>query len=219
MSVMSTIHFLECSNPECTFRFPLDLSQFKGLICPRCGAALIDSSSQTDQWEPRWTPRSNLDFVGVLDNIRSAHNVGSIFRTAEGVGMNRLYLCGLSPSPKANSAVAKAALGAENRLDWSEETNTPRLVVKLKENGYKIIVLEALPQAENIFSLNEEQVKKKNKIALIVGNEPAGVDPAVIALADQILFIPMAGIKSSLNVSVAFGITAYTLLSKIEAFS
>lgn len=215
---MSTIHFLECSNPDCAFRFPLDLSQFKGLICPRCGAALIDSSSQTDQWEPRWNPRSNLDFVGVLDNVRSAHNVGSIFRTAEGVGMNRIYLCGLSPSPKDNSAVTKAALGAENRLEWSEEANAPRLVARLKDEGYQILVLEALPQAENVFSLNEAELKKNNKIALIAGNEPAGVDPAVIALADKILFIPMDGMKSSLNVSVAFGITAYTLLSKIEAF-
>ena len=215
---MNTIHFLECSNPDCAFRFPLDLSQFKGLICPRCGAALIDSASQSDQWDPRWAAPSNLDFVGVLDNIRSAHNVGSIFRTAEGVGMSHLYLCGLSPSPKVNSAVAKAALGAENRLDWSEEANAPRLLRQLKADGYHIIVLEALPQAENVFSLNESLLKKNNKIALVAGNEPAGVDPAVIALADQILFIPMAGVKSSLNVSVAFGITAYTLLSKIEAF-
>ena len=215
---MSTIHFLECNNPDCAFRFPLDLSQYKGFICPRCGAALIDSSSQSDQWEPRWTPRSNFDFVGVLDNVRSAHNVGSIFRTAEGVGMSRLYLCGLSPSPKDNSAVTKAALGAENRLKWSEEANAPRLVARLKSDGYQIIVLEALPQAENVFSMNDSLFKKNNKIALIAGNEPAGVDPAVIALADQILFIPMAGVKSSLNVSVAFGITAYTLLSKIEAF-
>lgn len=216
---MNAFHFLECSNPDCAFRFPLDLSQFKGLICPRCGAALIDSSVQSNQWDPRWTPCSGLDFVGVLDNVRSAHNVGSIFRTAEGVGMSRLYLCGLSPSPKVNSAVTKAALGAENRLEWSEEANAPQLVTKLKADGYQVIVLEALPQSENIFSLpNEAFLKKINKIALVVGNEPAGVDPAVIALADQILFIPMAGMKSSLNVSVAFGITAYTLLSKIEAF-
>ena len=215
---MSTIHFLECSNSDCAFRFPLDLSQFKGLICPRCGSALIDSTTQSDQWDPRWAAPSDLDFVGVLDNVRSAHNVGSIFRTAEGVGMNHLYLCGLSPSPKANTAIAKASLGAENRLNWSEEANTPRLVSRLKADGYQILVLEALPQAENVFSMNESLFKKNNKIALIAGNEPAGVDPAVIALADQILFIPMAGVKSSLNVSVAFGITAYTLLSKIEAF-
>ena len=215
---MSTIHFLECSNPDCAFRFPLDLSQFKGLICPRCGAALIDSTSQADQWEPRWIPRSSLDFVGVLDNVRSAHNVGSIFRTAEGVGINHIYLCGLSPSPKANTALTKAALGAENRISWTEEANAPHLVARLKADGYQIIVLEALPQAGNVFALNESMFKKIDKIALVVGNEPAGVDPAVIALADQILFIPMAGMKSSLNVSVAFGITAYTLLSKIEAF-
>lgn len=216
---MNTIHFLECSNPTCAFRFPLDLSQFKGIICPRCGSALIDCFAQSDQWEPRWIAPSNLDFVGVLDNVRSAHNVGSIFRTAEGVGMSRLYLCGLSPSPKANAAVTKASLGAENRLEWSEEANAPRLVARLKADGYQIMVLEALPQAENVFSLTESQLKINDKIALVAGNEPAGVDPAVIALADQILFIPMAGMKSSLNVSVAFGITAYTLLSKIEAFS
>ncbi len=215
---MNTIYFLECSNPGCAFRFPLDLSQFKGLICPRCGSALINSSSQSDQWDPRWSPSSSIDFVGVLDNVRSAHNVGSILRTAEGVGMNHLYLCGLSPSPKSNSALTKASLGAENRLEWSEEANAPRLVARLKADGYQIIVLEALPQAENIFNLTEAPLKKNTKFALVAGNEPAGVDPAVIALADQIYFIPMAGMKSSLNVSVAFGITAYTLLSKIEAF-
>ena len=113
------LFFLECLNPGCGFRFPLDLSTFEGKICPRCGADLQKITPQTGQWQPKWNPVEGIQLFGVLDNIRSAHNVGSIFRTSEAAGVHHLYLCGLTPSPDTNTALSKAALGAEDRVaDW-----------------------------------------------------------------------------------------------------
>ena len=212
------IYFLECSNSTCGFRFPLDLYAFKGKVCPRCGADLQKVAPQMEQWQPRWEPSAAIEIIGVLDNIRSAHNVGSIMRTSEAVGVRRLYLCGLTPVPEGNSAVLKAALGSENRVGWSAHANAVQLIELLKKEGCQIIALECTPQAQNLFSAHHASLPPQN-VALVVGNEPAGVDPGVLALADQTLYIPMAGQKSSINVSVAFGVAVYGLLSSWSAFS
>jgi len=211
------LFFLECLNPKCGFRFPLDLSTFEGKICPRCGASLQKVAAHIDQWQPKWNPAAEIQLFGVLDNIRSAHNVGSIFRTSEASGIRHLYLCGLTPAPESNSALAKAALGAENRVGWSSHTNAVRLINQLKDEGCQIIALECTPQAENLFAPLETNLPPE-KVVLVVGNEPAGVDPGVLALADRTLYIPMAGQKTSINVSVAFGVAAYGLLSAWSAF-
>lgn len=211
------LFFHECLNPACGFRFPLDLSVFEGRICPRCGAELQKIAPQTEQWQPKWNPNSAIQFFGVLDNIRSAHNVGSIFRTSEAAGINHLYLCGLTPSPESNSALLKAALGAEARVGWSAHTNAVQVIAQLKTAGCQIIALECTPQAENLFALPEAH-NPPGKVAIVVGNEPAGVDPGILALADRTLFIPMAGQKTSINVSVAFGVATYGLLSSWQQF-
>lgn len=211
-------YFLECLNPLCGFRFPLDLSTFEGRICPRCGAELQKITPQIEQWQPKWNSNAATLFIGVLDNIRSAHNVGSIFRTSEAASVVHLYLCGLTPSPRSNSALSKAALGAEERVAWSEHTNAVQVVTLLKSEGCQIIALECTPQAENLFAPREAH-NPPGKVALVVGNEPAGVDPEILALADQTLYIPMAGQKTSLNVSVAYGVAVYGLLSSWSAFS
>jgi len=123
-----------------------------------------------------------------------------------------LYLCGLTPSPEKNNALSKSALGAEERVAWSEHTNAVRVIEQLKNEGYQVIALECLEEAENLFSLQQTS-KPPAKVALVVGSEPAGVDPGILAIADQTLYIPMAGQKTSLNVAVAFGVAVYSLMS------
>ena len=208
----SQLFFLECLNPDCGFRFPLDLSKFEGKVCPLCGAELQKVVPQIGQWQPKWSSPADIHFVGVLDNIRSVHNVGSIFRTSESAGLCQLYLCGLTPSPEKNNALSKSALGAEERVAWSAHTNAVRVIEQLKNEGYQVIALECLEEAENLFSLQQTS-KPPAKVALVVGSEPAGVDPGILAIADQTLYIPMAGQKTSLNVAVAFGIAVYSLMS------
>jgi len=212
------LFFLECLNPGCGFRFPLDLSTFEGKICPRCGADLQKITPQTGQWQPKWNPVEGIQLFGVLDNIRSAHNVGSIFRTSEAAGVHHLYLCGLTPSPDTNTALSKAALGAEDRVAWSAHLNAVQIITHLKSEGCQIIALECTPQAENLFALPAAPTPP-GKAAVVVGNEPAGVDPGILALADRTLYIPMAGHKTSINVSVAYGVAIYALLSAWSAFS
>ena len=214
----SQLFFLECANPDCGFRFPLDLSKFEGKICPLCGADLQKVVPQIGQWQSKWRSPADLHFVGVLDNIRSAHNVGSMFRTSEAAGIHQLYLCGLTPSPEKNSALSKSALGAEERVAWSAHTNSVHVIEQLMNEGYQIIVLECLERAENLFAPLQTG-NPPAKVALVVGNEPAGVDPGILVLADRTLYVPMAGQKTSLNVAVAFGIAAYGLMSSWSFFS
>ena len=203
--------FVECRNPSCGFRFPLDLSEHQGKFCPRCAGKLGIAVPQIDQHQPAPLSTTGFCIEVVLDNIRSAHNVGSIFRTAEAVGVDHLYLCGLTPNPKQNPALAKASLGAELRVGWSAENNAVNLVARRKQEGSLIIALESTPTALNIFSAGKHL--HPCRIILILGSEPAGVDPGLLALSDHTFYIPMSGKKSSLNVSVAFGIAAYTLLT------
>ncbi len=206
------VSFLECTNPDCRFRFPLDLSIYEGKFCPRCGANLGTITPQIDQWQPGWEPNFDVRLVGVLDNIRSAQNVGSIFRTSEAVNLHHLYLCGLTPTPASNIALIKSSLGSEERVAWSVHNNAVQAVNNLKSEGWQIIALECHPQAQNLFSSQRSNIIPE-KVALVVGNEPAGIDPGVLELADQVLYIPMAGQKTSINVAVAYGVAVYGLIS------
>lgn len=143
----------------------------------------------------------------VLDNLRSGENVGSIFRTADAVGVSKIYLCGITPIPP-HLKIAKAALGAEKYVPYEHHKQMPRLLRKLKGEGLMLITLEQAKNAENIFSY---QFPKNKKIVLIVGNEIKGVNKKILSLADKIVEIPMRGRKESLNVAVATGIALYKL--------
>jgi len=143
----------------------------------------------------------------LLDNIRSAWNVGSILRSADGFGFEHAYFCGITPSPK-NEAVTKTSLGAENFVAWSEHKNAVELIQELKEDGWKIYALEETKKATDVRNL---KLSQKVKAVLILGSEVTGVDPDLLQLADEIVSIPMQGGKRSFNVSVAFAIAAYAL--------
>lgn len=153
--------------------------------------------------------------IVILDNIRSLHNVGSIFRTADAVGVEKLYLCGITPSPLdrlglVRGDVAKVSLGAENTVPYEVATSTSRLITNLKKQGYKIVALEQSPSSVPYYKLKALSYKL-DKVALVLGAEVEGVSPAVLKKCDAIIDIPMSGKKESLNVSVAFGIAAYGL--------
>ena len=146
-------------------------------------------------------------FVVICDSIRSLHNVGSVFRTADGVGIDKVYLCGITGIPdtqKHERQISKVALGAQNYIKWEYVKQSWRLVEKLKKEGYQIVSLE---QASK--SISYTKFKPKFPLALIVGNEGKGVKRSLLDRSDKIIDIPMRGKKESLNVSVAFGIVAY----------
>ena len=156
-------------------------------------------------------------FYLILHNIRSAYNVGSIFRTADGAGIGKIYLTGYSPAPasgketyltSAQKMLAKTALGAEENVSWKKARNLNNLIKELKENGFQVIALE---QDEN--SVDYKKFKPEFPLALIAGNEVRGLDKRILKKCDKIIEIPMRGRKKSLNVSVAAGIAGYEITS------
>lgn len=155
-----------------------------------------------------------MEIVAVLHNIRSLHNVGSMFRTAEGAGAAKIFLTGYTPAPtdifgKVRPEIAKTALGAERVVAWEKKRDIGKLIVDLKKQGFLILALE---QAKNSLPYDKLKLPRRAKIALIAGNEVRGLTSAVLKKCDNTLEIPMRGQKESLNVSVAFGITLYQLL-------
>lgn len=158
--------------------------------------------------------------VLVLHDIRSAHNVGAMFRTADGAGVSEIILSGYTPVPPkkdqlyltdADKAMKKTALGAEESVSWKKVVSLTRLLNRLKKDGYEIVVLE-----QDKKSIDYRKYHPKKNVALVVGNEVLGVDAKTLKRCDVILEIPMYGKKNSLNVSVATGIALYQITSTIE---
>jgi len=203
--------FFECTNFRCKLRFPLDAELYDGRYCPRCGAPLKRRDAGVLAQKPPAAPKPGFELIGALDNIRSAYNVGAIFRTADGAGLSELLLGGITPTPDEQPTISKTALGAENSMKWSSHPNLPEKLAELNSNKCLILALEFTSDA---FSLQEFQfrVPSPRQVALVVGCEPAGVDPVILQIADQVLYIPMSGNKTSLNVSIAFGVAVYRLL-------
>jgi len=157
--------------------------------------------------EPSHTIPASKGTVSVLlDNIRSAWNVGSIFRSADGFGLAHAYLCGITPTPE-NDAVRKTSLGAEDSVPWSYHKDAVKLAKGLKREGWRILALEEDRKALRL----EDFSGSTQRSVLILGNEVTGVDPELLKFCDEILYIPMQGDKKSFNVATAFGIAAYTL--------
>lgn len=145
--------------------------------------------------------------VVVLDNIRSQHNIGSAFRTADSFRVEKIYLCGICATPPT-AEIHKSALGAEFSVDWEYYKDTIDVVKRLKDEGFTIISVE---QTENSTMLDSFQLPENQKIALIYGNEVKGVEQAVVDASDICLEIPQYGTKHSLNVSVSIGITIWKI--------
>ena len=142
----------------------------------------------------------------ILDNIRSRENVGSIFRTADGAGVAKIYLCGITPRPP-HEKISKTALGAETYVALEYYKNTWQLLKNLKKDKINIVVLEQTKRSKNIF-----QFKPKFPIALVLGNEIVGLSSKILRHCDKKIFIPMHGKKESLNVAVAAGVGIYTMI-------
>jgi 23S rRNA (guanosine2251-2'-O)-methyltransferase len=148
----------------------------------------------------------------ILDNIRSAHNVGSIFRTGDAVGVSEVLLCGVTPDPvdrfgRDRSDISKIALGAEKNIPWRHFSETKEAILFAKEKGLEVVALEQ----------DEHSVLYKNvgvdfsSTALVLGEETKGLSKEILSLVDQIMEIPMSGDKESLNVSVAAGVALFFL--------
>ena len=158
----------------------------------------------------------------IFNNIRSAYNVGSIFRTADGAGVSKIYICGITPTPD-DIKVLKTSLGAEKNVPWEYHKQTWRLIKKLKNprrsrlatlrgrQNSKIEVV-ALEQSAKSMNLFKYKTPKNKDVALIVGNEVHGLNKKILSYADKIVEIPIFGKKESLNVAVATGIALYEII-------
>jgi 23S rRNA (guanosine2251-2'-O)-methyltransferase len=148
----------------------------------------------------------------VLDNIRSLHNVGSAFRTADAFRVEKMYLTGITGTPP-HREIHKTALGATESVDWEYCPTPEEAVQKLKNNGYKILVVE---QTDASTALQDFLIDPQDKLCLVFGNEINGVSEDVIPLADAALEIPQSGTKHSLNVSVCLGIVVWEVYQKLR---
>jgi 23S rRNA (guanosine2251-2'-O)-methyltransferase len=199
-----------CTDKACGLRFPVIAGDGRGLLCPVCGAPALLAHGpypehKTDRCElPDIAPEIEL----LLDNIRSLYNVGSIFRTAEGAGIIRLHLCGITPTPE-NPRLAKTSLGAQESIRWNFYKDGCLAAAGLKESGKRLWALEGGESSVFLHDVLEEA--GGSPLVLVIGNEISGVDPGILAQCDRIVSLPMQGMKTSLNTAVAAGIVVYSL--------
>ena len=149
----------------------------------------------------------------VLHNIRSAHNVGAIFRTAECAGVAKIFLTGYTPSPRdrfgrARKEIMKTALGAENSVPWEHTEEVTLLLARLKREGVTLVALEQAPQA-----IDYKTYTPSYPSALILGNEVRGIPESILKRCDAIIVIPLRGAKESLNVNTAAGVALFRILN------
>ena len=200
--------YYQCQKPTCRFRFPAVETE-TAYTSPKCGSPTEPIPGFNPELNIAAPYKRKLSISVLLDNIRSAHNVGSIFRTADGAGVAEIILSGITPSPDHPGA-HKTSLGAENSILWKQSWNAVDTCKQYQSEGYQLIVLEKTQGAVPITLLKE--YLSGSKILLVIGNENIGIDPEILQLADKITFLPMAGKKESLNVSVAFGICVYWMV-------
>jgi tRNA G18 (ribose-2'-O)-methylase SpoU len=148
----------------------------------------------------------------IIDNVRSAHNVGSMFRTSDGAGVTRIILVGYTPAPvdrfgRAQAEIVKTSLGASAMIPWEQKGNREEvlsLINGLKQEGFVVVAVEQTPTSVSLYDFPVPE-----KVAYIVGNEIDGVSEELLAVSDVVVDIPMAGKKESLNVGVATGIVLF----------
>jgi 23S rRNA (guanosine2251-2'-O)-methyltransferase len=197
-----------CENTLCGLRYPLIKGHPYGERCPAClGNTVAILSRDISPERILSTGTSPVQLEALLDNIRSAWNVGAIFRTSDGFGVKKLFLCGITPTPK-NPSVNKTALGAGSTVPWVYSRNALESARTIKDGGSHLWALEQDDRAISVYTNFEVDDKP---IALIVGNEVSGVDPDLLDLCERIVYIPMVGKKRSLNVEVAFAVAISAL--------
>ena len=156
--------------------------------------------------------QDKLPIIVILDNVRSMHNIGSVFRTSDGFAIEKIYLCGITAQPP-HREIEKTARGATQSIEWEYSSNISELISKLKKDGYLIIAIE---QAKNSVMLNDFQHKTSAKYALIFGNEVNGVSVEAMELIDECIEIPQFGTKHSFNIVVSAGIVLWDFFAKIK---
>lgn len=154
---------------------------------------------------------SKLPLVVVLDEVRSLHNIGAVFRTSDAFLVNKICLCGITATPP-NAEMHKTALGAENSVDWKYFSSTEDAVNELHDEGYTVFSIE---QCEGSIMLGDLSLDKDKKYAIIMGNEVKGVKQEVVNMCDGCIEIPQYGTKHSLNVSVTAGIVLWEFANKM----
>ncbi len=169
------------------------------------------SHTENNQRQQERQRQPRLSLTVVLNDIRSLHNVGSIMRTCDGAGVEKVWICGITGCPP-NNQIHKTALGAEDHLDWEYAQDIRQVVSDYRRDGYQIVILE---QTEE--SVYHHQFRPAARVCLVIGNEVEGVQQDVADQGDVSVEIEMAGIKNSLNVAVAFGIMAYHLRAHMLA--
>lgn len=223
-----------CPFPDCASLLELaDKQPFDCVDCSSCGrqitARTLERFCAIDKVKAQHHERGTLasaelagslfaaeppPFVGILEEIRSLWNVGSIFRSSDGCGFGQLFLVGITGSPPRNE-IAKTSLGAEDYVRWRYAAACCDILPGLKARGYQIVALE---KAEHGLAIDKalEQNLLRAPLCLIVGNEVTGIYRETLDQADIVVDMPMRGIKSSFNVAVAFGIAAYLLSGQLS---
>ncbi|UBB89192.1 RNA methyltransferase [Candidatus Kaistella beijingensis] len=178
------------------------MSSTKKLKLEELGRIDVETFKQTEK----------IPLVVVLDNVRSMHNVGAVFRTADAFLVEKIILCGITPQPP-HREIHKAALGATESVDWIYEKDISTALENLKKENFKILGIE---QTTNSEIITDFVIKKNEKYALVLGNEVDGLSDEALSLYDNFLEIPQLGTKHSLNVSVCGGIVMWEFFKSLK---
>lgn len=210
--------FYQCEDrAHCGLRFPVNWNDPFSYCCPRCRSpvrlvAQAERSTGSGLAGAAYPAAVSSRIRLLLDNWRSNFNVGAAFRTADGAGVQHIYLCGITPTPESQRKLAKTALGAEQYVAWSYHPNAVQLAAQLQTGGAKLWVLERITHSVGLFDITS--LPDQKPIVLVAGNEVIGVDPALVAMADRVVSLPMMGSKESLNVAVALSVATYWLRAR-----
>ncbi len=199
----------ECQNKDCNLRFPSNLTLENFEHCPLCGfpvTAIGEPFSNSKNLTADSSGSKRIIHL-LLDNLRSTFNVGSIFRTANCAAIDHVYCCGTTPTPDHPKFI-KSGLNSEHNVSWSYHRNAMKVISDLKANEFSINSLEVTTSSSSLFSIHEGTIPP-DQMLLLVGNEISGIDPGILDLSDSIVYIPMLGTKTSLNVSIAASIAIY----------
>jgi tRNA G18 (ribose-2'-O)-methylase SpoU len=217
----------QCPNPKCRRQFEVpDERAGRNGPCPNCGQVItfrsLEVLRQVERQRERLAARGHAPqalsgvgaLSGLLEDVRSLWNVGSAFRTADGAGFSKLYLCGITGCPPRKQ-IAKTSLGAEDHVPWEYYTGALEILPDLRASGVQVLGLEQTGESRPLKEAGARGLLRA-PLCLVVGNEVAGVSAETLAQCDLVCHLPMRGVKASLNVAVAFGIGAYLVREALD---